>query len=117
MLMGRDFHFQNELNACRCQRATVAGFTRSIEGRQFFQTRERTTQKSRSVGRSLGCLKLVWSSASCWRRVRFSRTGSERPSRRVRKKARKEGRDKGQRYIPEVGMWWNLRKAASMRSV
>ncbi len=43
---------QNRLNASRCQRTTVAGWTIARASRQLVQPLDRTTQKARSHGPS-----------------------------------------------------------------
>src|SRR5215469_8675830 len=62
----------------RCQPTTVSAFTRCKARRQGAQIRESTTQNSRSFLPSLGALFLLFSTASCWRRARFSSTKSRR---------------------------------------
>src|SRR5215472_12525749 len=66
------------LNPFRCQPTTVSAFTRCKARRQGAQIRESTTQNSRSFLPSLGTLLLLFSTASCWRRARFSSAKSRR---------------------------------------
>ena len=51
-LRRRDFHVQYSRKPFRCQPMTVSGFTITSISRQFGNSRDRTTQSRRSVGRS-----------------------------------------------------------------
>jgi hypothetical protein len=64
---------QYSLNPARCQRTTVSGWTRKSASFHCDQTWRTTTQNSLSNGASLGLGCLRFKTASCCRRVRFSR--------------------------------------------
>jgi len=54
-----DFHRQNSLNPRRCYLTTVAGCTIASAERQFGQSLESHTQKTRSRGRNFGRLTVA----------------------------------------------------------
>src|SRR6201993_3024461 len=69
-----DITLQYSRNPARCQRTTVSGWTSTRDCFQAPQKRRANTQKILSTApiRGLGCLR--FSTASCCRRARFSRS-------------------------------------------
>ncbi len=70
----RDFQRHHKRKPCWCQRTTVSGWTRTSAECQSAYTRLRKTQKIRSRRRKGSRGRWRLSTASCWRRARFSRT-------------------------------------------
>jgi hypothetical protein len=72
------FRVQYQRKPCRCHRTTVSGVTIRSNARQRDEYLESKIQNRRSIGEKRGRLTERSSTASCWRRMRFS-------SRRVRR--------------------------------
>ena len=85
----RDFHRQNKRKPVRCHRTTVSGLTTTSTSAQRDQSRERTSQKARSLLRRRGRPEVRWKLASCWRRARFSIARSARLRRAERNAPRR----------------------------
>jgi hypothetical protein len=81
-------------NAARCQRTTVSGVTTRSDFFQSAQNRRARTQKSLSIGwsRARGCLR--FSTASCCRSAKFSKS-SVRCERKQRASNPNHSRKKG----------------------
>src|SRR5690348_5645924 len=67
-----EVQLQYSRNPARCQRTTVSGVRRDLL--QSVQNRHASTQKSLSNGLSFGLARLRFTTASCWRSARFSRS-------------------------------------------
>src|SRR5260370_30418065 len=78
-----EIKLQYSRNRARCERTTVSGVTTRRDLFQSVQNRHASTQKSLSKGLSFGLACLRFSTASCWRSARFSRSSlrSERKQR------------------------------------
>src|ERR1700752_626090 len=73
-----EIQLQYSRNPARCQRSTVSGVTTRRDLLQPVQNRHASTQKSLSKGLSFGLARLRFSTASCWRSARFSRSSLRR---------------------------------------
>jgi len=69
---------QYSRNPARCQRTTVSGVTTRRDLFQSVQNRYASIQKSLSKGLSFGLACLRFSTVSCWRSARFSRSSLRR---------------------------------------
>ena len=85
--LGRDFHCQNKRNPWRCQPITVSGLTMMMAERHSDQIRDSHAQNSRSRRRSCGRFTERFSTASCWRRARFSTVNCARDTNATRTNA------------------------------
>ncbi len=74
----RDFRRHQRRKPARCRRTTVYGWTTTSARVQRGQIRDRSSQKTRSIGRSRGLGVDRRSVPGCWRRSRFSRASSAR---------------------------------------
>jgi hypothetical protein len=63
----------------RCHRSTVSGCTTIKAVRHSCHAVASRTQKSRSVGRRCGRVRVRFKAASCWRRAKFSRATARCP--------------------------------------
>jgi hypothetical protein len=99
----RDFQRQKRRKPARCQRTTVSGWTIRRASAQRDQTRERSSQMARSVGRSRCRGVDRRRAAGCWRRARFSNASSarvRRAERSVPSRLRSKASMAGQRMMP-----------------
>jgi len=97
-----EISFQYIRKPVRCQRATVSGVTMMRDSFQADQTRRAMTQKSLSKRPRLGRGCRRFSTASCCRSVRFSKTRFPRlRKRRIRLQARGEAGLTWQAVIPD----------------
>ena len=63
-LCRRTFHVQYSRKPFRCQPMTVSGFTITSMSRQFGKSRNKSTERTRSVGRSEGRREVLFIVAS-----------------------------------------------------
>src|SRR5205823_777301 len=73
-----EIKLQYSRKPARCQRTTVSGVTTRRDCFQSEQNRHASPQKSLSKGLSFGLTRLRFSTASCWRSARFSRSSLRR---------------------------------------
>ena len=74
--LGRETHFQYNLNPARCQPTSVSGCTRINVFRHPDQRRRSTIQRNRSPFENLGRGRRRAKTACCCRRARFSKSSS-----------------------------------------